>query len=168
MALLRSKLAALALAAVSGLALAAPAAAEDYVSDSISGWHAGVICSSTFPSGRVRSSLPFVAETQIVPATLGIGFGVEAQSGIGAIGNVTVIVTHPAFDGSAGSQQQRFNMSISGDALSAFYYRLEEQSEVQTGTWRIEAQANGQTLYGIDFDLIAPTPGDGLLRACGQ
>ncbi|WP_373355762.1 DUF3859 domain-containing protein [Pseudoroseicyclus sp. CXY001] len=144
-----------------------PALAEDYVSDSISGWHAGAICPSTFPNGRVRSSLPFIAETQIVPAVLGIGFGVEAQSGIGDISNVTVVVTHPAFNG-AGTEQQRFNMSISGSALSAFYYRLEEPEEVKTGIWRIEAQANGQVLYGIDFEVIAPAPNSGLLRACNE
>ncbi|NDV02230.1 DUF3859 domain-containing protein [Pseudoroseicyclus tamaricis] len=156
-----------ALAALAFAAAAAPAAAEDYVSDSISGWHAGAVCSSSFPAGGVRDALPFIAETQVVPAALGIGFGVEAQSALGDIPNVTVVVTHPAFGGE-GSQQQRFNMSISGTALSAFYYRLEEPQEVQTGIWRIEAQANGQVLYGIDFELIAPSPGDGLLRACAQ
>lgn len=154
-------MAGLALAALAGLAGTALA---DEIGPQVGHWRAGVVCASTFPNGRLTGNLPFIAETKIVPAVQGIGFGVEAMGAGGQdIRNVTITVTHPPI---RGTTVETFSSAISGQALSAFYYRLERPEEVVTGTWRITARAEGVVIYTIDFDLILPSPDDGLLRAC--
>lgn len=152
------------LAASAALALlGAGAAGADTISPQVDRWRAGVVCPSTFPSGRLTANLPFIAETTIVPAVQGFGFGVEAK-GVTDIAGVTVTVTHPPING---SMSNSYNSRISGEALSAFYFRLETAAEVAPGQWNITASANGTVIYSVDFEVKVPAPGDGLLRACG-
>ncbi|MBL4812018.1 MAG: hypothetical protein JKX69_06595 [Rhodobacteraceae bacterium] len=65
------------LAAMLPLAAGGAALAEDSIGPQVGRWQAGVICSNQFPDGRIRGNLPFVAQTQVVPALQGYGFGIK-------------------------------------------------------------------------------------------
>lgn len=146
------------------LAAGAGAASADTIGTGIGQWQAGAICPSGFAAG---GNIPFIAQTQTVPAVVGMGFGVKAQAANPAgYGQVTITVRHPPFT-AGGPTAQSFQTSMSGSALSAFYYRFEDASEAQPGTWTVQATVGGTVLYSLDFDVVRPRANDGLLRACG-
>lgn len=152
-----------------GLAVvAADGAAADTIGPMVAEWQAGVVCPGEFGRGRdAADDLALIAQTQVVPAVLGIGFGIRARvAAPDGLGGVTVTVTHPPFAGS-GTTQQTYSAALSGTVLSGFFYRLEDPEEVAPGAWRIVARQGDILLYDIDFRLVVPRPGDGLLRACG-
>jgi hypothetical protein len=150
------------------LATAGAPAAADEIGSAVARWQAGVVCASSFGQGRnAADNLSFIAQTQVVPAVLGMGFGVKAQAAQpGGISGVTITVIHPPF-ASGGPNAQTFPSTMSGEGLSAFYYRFEEQQEVVPGRWTIRATAGEVLLYSIDFDVVVPGPRDGLVAACG-
>lgn len=148
------------------VAAAGMPAAADTIGDEISQWEVGAICPSTFDAaGRNPGNLPFVARTQVVPAAVGMGFGVKVQtSRPGGISGVTLTVTSPP----GGPGTQSFRTSLTDTGLSNFYYRFENASEAAPGTWTITASSDGVVLYSIDIQSVTPGPRDGLMAACGM
>ena len=147
--------------ALAALFLAAPAAA-DQIGPQVESWQAGAVCPASFTG---NGSPAFVARTQTVPAVVGMGFGVRAQVNVpGGIPNVTIVVDHPPF---AGGTRQTFPASLSGQGMSGFYYQFETQAEAAPGTWTVTAMLGSQVIYSLQFDVVAPRQGDGLLQACG-
>lgn len=157
--------------AAAALMLAATAAtpvAADEIGGAVARWQAGAVCPSAFGQGRnAANDIPFIAQTQVIPAIIGMGFGVKAQATQPeGVGNVTITVVHPPFTPGGGNAQS-FQTAMSGTGLSGFYYRFEEAREVVPGTWSVQATAGTTLLYRIDFEVVRPRVDDGLLRACG-
>ena len=154
-------------AALAALVLAAPAGA-DTVGPLVARWQAGVVCPSEFGRGRnAADDISFIAQTQVVPAVIGMGFGIRAQvTPPEGLSRVQIVVEHPPFT-PGGPTSQNYTTSISGTGMSGFFYRFEEAREVVPGTWRILALANGAPVYDIDFNVVPARTNDGLLRSCG-
>ena len=148
------------------LGAGAPAMADE-ISGQVSRWQAGVICASQFGNGaRPAEDIAFVAQTQVVPAVVGMGFGVRAQAQAPTGVAVTIVVDHPPFT-PGGPTQQTYPTTMSGSAMSGFFYRFENQQEAAVGTWRVSALSGQTVLYSLDFDVVPPRANDGLLAACG-
>ena len=155
-------------AALAAMIAAAPAAADE-VGPLVARWQAGVVCANEFGRGsNAANDISFIAQTQTVPAVVGMGFGVRAQTTVPeGITGVTIVVDHPPFQ-AGGPRQQTYQTSMSGAGLSGFFYRFEEQREVQPGRWRISALNGSNVLYSIDFDVVQARQGDALLQSCGM
>lgn len=148
---------------VSGLAASQGAAQE--IGPAIANYEAGVICPST---GNDVVGLPFVARTLVVPAVPGVAFGVRART-TAVVGPVEaqVVLVHPPFT-PGGPTQQIFAAGFGSEEPGGFLYRFDLPEELALGRWRMQATAGTALLFDIEFDVIAPTVNEGLLRACGQ
>ena len=144
------------------LALGATMASAQDIGPAIDDYAAGVLC----PTDGDIAQADFIAQTLVVPAALGMSFGVQAQAVSPAgVPDVTITVVHPPFQ-VGGPTQQAFSTEISGAGMSGFYYRFDTPEELAPGAWRIQATAAGQLLYAVDFEVVRPAANDGLLRAC--
>ena len=149
------------LAAVATL-LATPVAAEQIIGPGIAELDVGVICPSI--TGRVD----FAAHTTVVPAELGMGFGVRARATAPqGLTDVAVVIHHPPFPDSAGEDALVYRAAISGQGPSGFFFRFESEEELALGDWSLSALQDGALLYRVDFRVVDPEPGDQLLRTCG-
>ena len=103
---------------------------------------------------------------QLVPAMLGMGFGVRARAADGiSITGATFRVFHPPFPGS-GTTEQNWRASYNDAALSTHLYRFDFPHEAQTGTWVMEATFEGELLYRIPFTVVPTEAYPGAKELC--
>ncbi len=146
------------------LCLTGTAVVAQEISPAVARYEAGVICPAT---GNEVPSLPFVARTLVVPAVQGMGFGVRALTTevVGPV-QARIVLSHPPM-GPSGAIRQEFSLTLSPTHLAGFHYRFDGPEELLPGTWRVQAQSGGTVLFAVDFNVVAPGPNDGLVRACG-
>ena len=139
------------------------------VSPDISAIEAGVICppetvgSSPAPdtiagtTHLIDEEPPFVSNARVVPAVLGIGFGVKAQTPIeGGINQITMVVAHPAM-GNEGVESQSF----------LTFYQFDYSYELLPGSWTMTAMRADEVLYQVDFEIVPPDLVPELAGVCG-
>ena len=103
---------------------------------------------------------------QVVPALLGLGFGVRARAADGVtITGATFTVHHPPFPG-RGTTTQSWRASYSDSAFSTHLYRFDFPYEAVTGTWVMHATYEGETLYRIPFTVVPPEAYPGAATLC--
>lgn len=155
------------------------ATAEEIMSDRLAGYEAGVICAvapdrvepapGTVSGTKhvVEEAPPFVSTGRLVPAVIGVGFGVAAEAAApGGIAGVTMFVTHPPFPGS-GATVQRFPTSIPSGALGITFYQFDYDYELVPGTWTLTTVAeDGEILFSVPFEVVPPAALPELARAC--
>ncbi|SIO33287.1 DUF3859 domain-containing protein [Vannielia litorea] len=102
----------------------------------------------------------------VVPAALGISFGVRAwaQEGAPAL-SVTIRSLHPPFAGT-GTSVQTFASSIAAGSPMTHIYTFDMPHEAAPGLWRLEAEAEGKLLYSVPFQVVPEAAYDGPLPAC--
>lgn len=163
------------------LALACgPALAEDTLAPEIAFFDAGILCAPNAIGEReapdtvagtthvVEDAPPFVSDGRIVPAVIGVGFGVRAAvAGDGGLNGVTISFTHPAMPGS-GATNQSFESYVgpASDPGLAFY-QFDYDYELVTGDWTMEASYDGYTLFRTTFTVVPPGALPELADACG-
>lgn len=146
----------------------------------VSFFESGVLCASD--TGVTREALdtvagtthvideapPFVSNAHIVPAVIGIGFGVK--SGLdtpAALDDVLIAVTHPPFAGS-GTTQQSYLSHIGPDTdPSINFYQFDYGYELALGEWTMSASFDGYTLWETSFVVVAPADLPELAGVCG-
>lgn len=161
-----------------------PAAAQvgpqpDKHSPNISSFETGVICAQPVVGSEpapgtlagvtniIDEDPPFVSNARRVPAVIGVGFGLKAQSAApDGISGVTMIVTHPPM-GPTGTTHQMYMSSINGDKPAVRFYQFDFDYELVTGIWQLEAQKNGKVLYRVTFEVLPPDQIPELATACG-
>ena len=158
----------------------ASAAEDDFVSPMIGLFEAGVLCAQE--GGTVRSAPDtlagntyvvegaphFVSTDRLVPAVLGIGFGVRSglASDLGQDG-VLMSVTHPPMEGS-GVTQQSFTTAVgSRDVPNVTFYQFDYGYELALGDWTMTASFGGVTLYETTFTVVPPSALPELAGVCG-
>ncbi len=110
---------------------------------------------------------PFVSNSRIVPATIGVGFGVKALATDPAgLQDVVMVVTHPPM-GKERIQTQSFQTRIKGDAPSVTFYQFDYAYELVTGRWQMTAMRGDTVLYQASFDVVPPQRLPELAGACG-
>jgi len=156
------------------------AQAADQLSEEIGFFESGVICAPLSIGTRdapdtvagtthvIEDAPPFVSNGRVVPAVLGIGFGVRAgmSSTIGQ-DNVIMQITHPPFSGS-GATQQSFITSIGPeDAPGVTFYQFDYGYELAIGEWVMMAIAGETVLYEVTFNVVPPSALPELADVCG-
>ncbi|MBU2992619.1 DUF3859 domain-containing protein [Octadecabacter sp. 1_MG-2023] len=116
----------------------------------------------------VEDAPPFVSEGRLVPAVIGVGFGVRA--GIqGTLGqdNVVMTVTHPPLIGN-GQTKQSFSTSIGAELTPGItFYQFDYPYELALGDWTMTARSNGVTYYETTFTVVPPETLPELASVCG-
>lgn len=115
---------------------------------------------------NVVPGLPeFRVETTVVPAEIGIAFGlvVEPRAGV-VLDPVTVTITHPPYPDS-GVEVEQWITAIEGPSLVGFAFELE--SELVTGRWSFEGAQGEELLFVIEFDVVPPAMLPALVQGCG-
>lgn len=103
---------------------------------------------------------------QIVPAVMGLGFGVRARAADGVeINGALFRVTHPPFAGT-GTTEQSWAARYIDSAFSTHLYRFDFPYEMVTGTWVMESTYEGRTLYRIPFTVVPPEAFPGADSLC--
>lgn len=154
----------------------------DFVSPMLGFYEAGVLCAHDGGTLRkapdtiagsthvVDDAPPFVSNGALVPAVIGIGFGVRA----GLLGDleddgVVMRITHPALPGDGnGVTSQSFVTSIGSETSpSMTFYQFDYDYELALGDWTMSASVNGVTLYQTTFSVVSPATLPQLAEVCG-
>ncbi|MEN8840453.1 MAG: DUF3859 domain-containing protein [Octadecabacter sp.] len=169
---------------VSALSIAwgvcASAAEDDFVSPMIELFEAGVVCAQDGGTVRlapdtlagttylVEDAPQFVSTGRLVPAVLGIGFGVQSglASDLGQDG-VLMTVTHPPMIGSGVTQQSFTTVVGSRDVPNVTFYQFDYGYELALGDWTMTASYGGVTLYETTFTVVPPSALPELAGICG-
>lgn len=111
---------------------------------------------------------PFVSNQNIVPAVIGIGFGVK--SGINAplaLENVLISVTHPPLAGAGATQQSSTSYIGPATDPSISFYQFDYAYELALGEWSMSASIDGDVLWKETFTVVAPAALPELAGLCG-
>ena len=114
-------------------------------------------------SGSVHfvEGLPiFAAHGPLVPAQLGIGFGVHVLVHTQYAGPALIVIEHPPM-GPSNVTRQSWPTEFDAKKTSYVGYSFEYEYELLPGTWTMSAQANGRTIYRASFDVIRPPKSQG-------
>lgn len=158
--------------------LAAPATAQVAKSAEVQSIQAGVVCPPESVGYReapgtitgrayvIDETPDFVAETHIVPAVIGVGFGVMLH-GVPELSTevVTVILRHPPM-GPNGVTRQEYSSAISGAAPTFSFFQFDYPYELVQGRWSFEARKGDQLLYRAFFQVVAPQEVPALADIC--
>ncbi len=102
--------------------------------------------------------------TQRIPAVPGLGFGVLVTLAQGERRTATITVTHPPFPGSGVAEE--FWTSELDDDPSLNGFTFEHLYELQTGTWTFSAEADGEPIYSVVFEVVDPSAAPDLAELC--
>ncbi|WP_052700956.1 DUF3859 domain-containing protein [Loktanella sp. S4079] len=154
-------------------------AAPTFQSTQIKLIEAGIICAHDPVAARdapntlagetfvLETSPEFIAQGQIVPAALGVGFGVRSLARTeDGLDDITFIITHPPM-GNQATVEQSFQSRISGISPSITFYQFDYDYELVTGTWTMTAMRNDKPLYEVAFEVVPPEELPALANACG-
>ncbi|MBF9044418.1 DUF3859 domain-containing protein [Rhodobacterales bacterium HKCCE4037] len=99
----------------------------------------------------------FQFRQKIVPAEVGIGFGVLATAAPGLLHDpVTVTVTHPPYPES-GIEVERWISDIEDLSPSLMGFSFDHPEELVLGEWTFSAHtATGDELFHIAFEVVSP------------
>lgn len=110
---------------------------------------------------------PFVSYGRVVPAVLGVGFGISARAADPDGLSTTMEVTHPPFPGS-GATFQSFPSRLPGASDGITFYQFDHGYELVTGRWTLVMRdLSGSVLYSVAFDVVPPEQLPQLATACG-
>ena len=105
--------------------------------------------------------------THRVPALPGISFGVRTKTkGARRYEPVLIELMHPPFVGS-GLTRQSYITVLGGDGASINAYSFDTVEELVEGAWTFRALHNGQVLYEVRFQVVAPELAPDIGRDCG-
>ena len=148
---------------------AAPAFAQggDILSPEIGLFEAGVLCAAepvaTQPApdtiagfiNVIDGDPEFVSHGRLVPAVIGISFGVRSAAVAQEFPVVEIIVTHPPM-GPDGVTRQSYLSDIGTTAPSMSFYAFEFDEELVLGDWTFTAMAGEEILWSAGFEVVSP------------
>jgi len=109
-------------------------------------------------------STGFSTHSTIVPAQLGLSFGVKSNAIEGdAIQGVRISVTHPPYKDS-GTTDESWVSTIYTDGASTQMFTFDFPAELLIGKWTLSAQKDDQILYRVTFDVVSPANAPAYLR----
>lgn len=167
------------LAGVVALLLASGAAAqpaEPEYSSRIAELEVGIFCAlqamGRMPapgtaSGWIHAANGLLAfhwpDRQVVPAALGLAFGVQAKTQPGQVArSVEMHVFRPGR-----TAPDVWGSSLGEGAGSTAFFRFDTPKELLIGTWVFEAWEQDERLYRVEFDVVPAEAMQGIVSACG-
>ena len=108
----------------------------------------------------------FQFRQKIIPAQIGIGFGVLASAPPGVLLDpVTVTVTHPPYPDS-GITSERWVTDVD-DGPNLMGFSFDRASELVQGEWTFSAVTpDGEELFFISFEVVAPELMPQIISTC--
>ncbi len=103
---------------------------------------------------QVDGAPQFIEYGSLVPAVIGVGFGVYVQVEPQYEGVVIAITENPPM-GPNGQTRQSFTTTLSSDEQSYVGFAFEHEYELVTGPWRMSAELNGRVIYSVDFQVVS-------------
>lgn len=98
----------------------------------------------------------FSAHSAIVPAMLGLSFGIKVRSAEGVmLGVIKVSITHPP-NKQSGTTSESWESSIPQDGGATHLFTFDVPAELVTGEWMLSAYKDGILLYRMTFDVVNP------------
>jgi hypothetical protein len=115
----------------------------------------------------ITEDVVFVSHDHVVPAVLGLSFGVKAQMRDPAgLHGATMSVTHPPMGPDKVTRQFHTNQ-ISGQGITDRLYAFDYPYELLPGTWHLEAKKDGAIIYRATFQVVPPELVPELASVCG-
>lgn len=98
----------------------------------------------------------FFSEGPLVPAQIGVGFGIHLDVVPAYEGVATVKTTHPPM-GPNGITEQTWQTTYTPGNVAYNGFTFEYDYELVTGTWTISAEADGREIFYAEFTVIDPS-----------
>ena len=113
------------------------------------------------PTGEVAFHWP---DRQIVPASIGLAFGVRVQGvqGFSTSDRAEVRVTRPS-----GALTDWWSSGISDAGASVVFFRFDTVDELIPGLWAIEGWDGETRLYRVEFEIVPADALPEIVNACG-
>jgi hypothetical protein len=112
------------------------------------------------PNGEIEFHWP---DRQVVPAALGLAFGVKARLVPGQ--NVTQGEMRVFRPGSATPEYWATTFSDLDESVS--FFRFDDESELITGIWRFEGWDGRAQLFSVEFEVVPAAALPAITDACG-
>lgn len=101
-------------------------------------------------------------DTRVVPARIGIAFGVKSRLTPGLFLSGEMRVYRP---GVSAPETWESSFSAIGDQVG--FFRFDREDELLPGIWRLEAWSGETRLYRVDFEVVPAAALPGIAQACG-
>lgn len=111
------------------------------------------------PDGEIDFHWP---ERQVVPAEIGIAFGVKSRLAPGLVLSGEMRVFRP---GATVPETWESSFTDLGDQFG--FFRFDREDELLPGIWRFEAWAGEQWLYSVEFEVVPAAALPEIAQACG-
>jgi Domain of unknown function (DUF3859) len=112
------------------------------------------------PDGEISFHWP---DRQVVPATLGIAFGVKARLNPGVAAPFAEMRVYRP--GLATPEIWATSMGDLGDSVA--FFRFDTPEELAPGIWRFEAWDGATELYQVEFEVVPAAALPDIAEACG-
>ena len=111
------------------------------------------------PDGEIDFHWPY---RQVVPARIGLAFGVKSRLAPGLFLSGEMRVFRP---GAAIPETWESSFTDMGDQFG--FFRFDREDELIPGIWRFEAWAEGEELYSVEFEVVPAAALPEIADACG-
>ncbi|WP_160147776.1 DUF3859 domain-containing protein [Tabrizicola flagellatus] len=111
------------------------------------------------PDGEIDFHWP---DVRVVPARIGIAFGVKSRLTPGLSLSGEMRVYRP---GATTPETWQSSFTDMGDQFG--FFRFDREDELLPGIWRFEAWAWEKRLYSVEFEVVPAAALPGIAQACG-
>lgn len=112
------------------------------------------------PDGEIAFHWP---DRQVVPAALGLAFGVKAQLAPGVfVADAEMRVYRPG-----NAMPEVWDSGFSDLDPSVAFFRFDTEAELIPGIWRFEAWDSAVQLYSVEFEVVPAAAVPEIVDACG-
>lgn len=101
-------------------------------------------------------------DAQVVPAQIGLAFGVKSLMAPGVFATGEMRVFRP---GSTKPETWESSFSDTGEQFA--FFRFDHTDELITGLWRFEAWSGDEPLYTAEFEVVPAAALPEIAQACG-
>lgn len=112
------------------------------------------------PANEIAFQWP---DRQVVPASLGLAFGVKARLASGVeVPQADMRVYRPGL-----TIPDRWTTSFGDLTRTSAFFRFDRPEELIPGLWRVEAWDGPTQIYAVDFQVVPADALPGIVAACG-
>ena len=111
------------------------------------------------PDGPIDFHWP---DRQIVPARIGLAFGVKSRLAPGLFLSGEMRVYRPG-----ATTPEAWESSFTDISDQIGFFRFDREDELVTGTWRFEAWSGAEQLYSVEFEVVPAAALPEIAQACG-
>lgn len=111
------------------------------------------------PEGEIDFHWP---DAQVVPAQIGLAFGVKSRLAPGLFLPGEMRVYRPG-----ATTPETWESSFTDLSDQFGFFRFDREDELLPGIWRFEAWAGSDQLYSVEFEVVPTAALPGMAQACG-